>query len=224
MIDPFGGLLQPWSNAQRPMTEVTRWGNFPEYGQKLVEHTNSAPFVLWWVQVCIGPRTDIDWLFLSQALLVHDHGEPISGGDEHAGNKTDGKELQEYLAFSNLLEAVDPAYRSALMRAFLLQYVRKPQWWPELSSTDWGTVVTLAKKFEREARIFDLVERVDYLASAVIGHRNNIRNDEEFMIDHVLKNQVPKLDALVQEDSLLARAWSPQLRQKLIMLRTSYSE
>lgn len=218
MNDPFGGLMLPWQNAQRPMSKEVRWGNFPDYGQTLVEHCNSIPCMGMWVQCRLHSRLDIDWLFLTQALLSHDQGEPISGGDQHAGNKTANKDLEEYLAVANMMTMAESAFRRFFMRAFLLQYVRKPQWWQYMTKEDRDTVVVLAEKYSREALLFDAIERLDYLASAVEGHHRGIRNDTETMIDHVLGNQVPKLDALVEEWAPLAGVWSPDLRHQLLTL------
>ncbi len=171
-----------------------------------------------WVQCRLHSRLDIDWLFLTQALLSHDQGEPISGGDQHAGNKTANKDLEEYLAVANMMTMAESAFRRFFMRAFLLQYVRKPQWWQYMTKEDRDTVVVLAEKYSREALLFDAIERLDYLASAVEGHHRGIRNDTETMIDHVLGNQVPKLDALVEEWAPLAGVWSPDLRHQLLTL------
>lgn len=218
IYDPFGGVMLPWRNAQKPMTAVIRWGNFPEYDQKLTEHCNSIPYVGMWVQERLCSRHDIDWLFYNHALLVHDQGESMSGGDEHAGNKTPDKDLHEYLAAANMMAMAESGFRRRFMRAFLLQYVRKPQWWQYMMREDRDTVVVLAEKFPREALLFDGTERLDYLASAVEGHHLGIKNDTETMIDHVLGNQVPKLDALVDEWAPFAGVWSPDLRHQLLSL------
>lgn len=216
--DPFGGLMLPWLNAQKPMTTVIRWGNFPDYGQTLTEHCNSIPYMGMWVQEKLGRRQDIDWLLYQQALLVHDQGEPISGGDEHAGSKTADKDLKEYQAVASMMAKVEERFRSRFMQAFLLQYVRKPEWWPHMSVVDRMTVVELSKRFSVEALLFAGTERLDYLASAVIGYRHGIRNKTEAMIDHVLRNQVRKLDVLVEEWAPFAGVWTPDLRYQLLSL------
>ncbi len=218
MTDPFNGLMLPWQNAQAPMAEVVRWGNFPGYNQSLLAHNNSIPYVLMWIQSRLCDRGDIDWLLLTQAIQSHDQGEPLSGGDEHAGNKTNDKDLQEYLAVREYMASADYRFRQLFMRAFLLQYVRKPQWWSYMSDDCRKTLVTMAAKFSREAVIFEATERLDYLASAVEGYRRGIRNEAETMIDHVLRNQVPKLDALAEEWAPLSAVWSPDLRQQLVSL------
>lgn len=221
MEDLFGGLMVPWQNAQQPMMRVVRWGNFPSYGQTLVEHSNSVQFVLLWVQSRLASRPDVDWSLLQRAFLVHDHGEPLSGGDEHAENKTPDKEVEEYRAFHYLLTRVDLDYRNFLMQAFLLQYVRKKQWWSEFSAVDRVMVATLAEKYQVEAVLFEGVERLDYLASALEGYNRYppVRNEREMMMDHVLANQVPKLDALAHEWVPFARrVWTSQLREEFLAL------
>jgi len=221
MKDLFGGLMAPWQNAQRPMTKVVRWGNFPTYGQTLVEHSNSVQFVLLWVQSRLMSRSDVDWALLQRAFSVHDHGEPLSGGDEHADNKTADKEVEEYRGFHYLLSRAEPEYRNLLMQAFLLQYVRKRQWWNEFSAVDRAMVVTLAEKYSIEALLFEGIERLDYLASALEGNNREppVRNEQELMIDHVLDRQVPKLDGLALEwDPFGRRVWTPDLREKFLAL------
>lgn len=216
--DPFGGLMGPWQNAQKPMAEVMRWGNFPTYGQTLLAHNNSIPYVLMYVQVKLQWRDGIDWLLLSQAILVHDQGEPLSGGDEHADNKTADKDVKEYLAVAELMRGADVEFRRQFMRAFLLQYVRKPQWWPHMASEDRALVTMLSEKYALEALIFEATERLDYFVSAVEGARRSIENVKETMIDHVIRNQVPKLDALVLEWGPFAHVWSPDLKSQLLCL------
>lgn len=218
MLDPFNGLMLPWLNAQAPMANIVRWGNFPGYNQSLLAHNNSIPYVLMWVQSKLDNRGDIDWLLLTQAILSHDQGEPLSGGDEHAGNKTHDKDLQECLAVEEYMAPATSRFRQLFMQAFLLQYVRKPQWWPKMSEDCQKTLVTMAAKFSREAIIFEATERLDYLVSAVEGYRRGIRNEAETMIDHVLRNQVSRLDALVEEWAPLSGVWSPDLRRQLLTL------
>jgi hypothetical protein len=221
MDDLFGGLMAPWKNAQQPMMKVVRWGNFTDYGQTLVEHSNSVQFVLLWVQSRLASRSDVDWALLQRAFLVHDHGEPLSGGYEHAGNKTPDKEVEEYRGFHYLLSRTETDYRNFLMQAFLLQYVRKKQWWNEFSAVDRAMVVFLREKYQVEALLFEAVERLDYLASALEGHHRTppIGNEEEMMMDHVLGNQIPKLDALALEWSPFAkRVWTLKLRESFLAL------
>jgi len=221
MADLFGGLMAPWQNAQRPMTNVVRWGNFPTYGQTLVEHSNSVSFVLLWVQSRLASRVDVDWALLQWAFLVHDHGEPLSGGDEHAGNKTRDKELVEYGVFRDLISSVDSDFQYLLMRAFLLQYVRKEQWRKHLDAEHQEVVNELAQMYVVEALLFEATERLDYLASALEGHQREppVRNEQELMIDHVLDRQVPKLDGLALEwPPFGRRVWTGKLREKFLAL------
>ena len=219
VVDPFGGLMAPWQNAQQPMLEVIRWSQFPSYGQTLVEHNSSLPLVVLWVQSRLIQYEDIDWALLFQTAAVHDHGEPLTGGDENEYTKTPDKERREYEAFSQLISGADQNYRNLLMKAFLLPYVRKQHWWPSFLEADRVMVQELAGCRGVEALLFEAVERLDYLASAVMGHRQGIRNDRETMIDHVLGNQVPKLDRLAVEYRPFAEyVWTPRLRELFLAL------
>jgi hypothetical protein len=216
-FEKFEVMLQPWVNAQRPMSKIVRWGNFPEYGQTLTEHMSSIPYVLTYVEDMLNYRGDIDWLLLHRCVIVHDQGEPLSGGDEHADNKTENKEYLEYNAVARMMNHDTPFARS-FMRAFLLQYVRKLQFWEQFDGKHQLMLEVLSKTKAKEAAIFEMVERLDYLASAVIGYRSGIRNDKETMIDHVLKRQIPKLDGLLVEFPELSWVWSTSLRSSLLML------
>ena len=76
-------VMHPWKNAQCPMGETKRWGNFPDYGQNLLMHNNSVPWVAEWVISEVSRTHAIDQALLYRAFIVHDHGEPLTGGDEH---------------------------------------------------------------------------------------------------------------------------------------------
>jgi len=200
------------------MKEVVRWGNFPDYGQTLVEHNNSVCLVGRWVVAQVQPP--VKERLLADAFMVHDHGEPPTGGDEHADNKTDGKEVREWEAFAELLSApgLPRILKQEWRTAFLLQYCRKPydKWFTPEVAREIGDIHAL---YPLEAAIFDFTERLDYLLSAYEGYCHGIHNETETMIDHTLRLQVPKLDALAEEyRHVLGVIWRPQLRQSFMSL------
>lgn len=205
-------FLAIWKNAQRPMLNEKRWGNFPAYNQTLVEHANSFPLVGRLV-MSVATRP-MDTLLFADCLMLHDHGEPRSGGDEHAGNKTAGKDVREWVEFRNLVIRLHPTLRQQWMRAFTLQYVRKSMW-QDLPPSGITLVTELRQTHAYEAGLFDFSERLDYVCSAYAGYERGVRNQKETMIEHTIGNQSEKLDALVEEFPELGSLWSVELKTQL---------
>ena len=210
----FHALLPVWRNAQIPMRSVTRWGNFPQYGQSLLEHANSFPLVGRWVVAMVeAAGQPLDRALLYDCFMLHDHGEPLTGGDEHAYNKTPDKEQREWEAFRRLTAGLPPELQVPWRRAFALQYVRKTD--ISLPSHDQQHVDELGQTHRAEAIVFEGSERLDYLFSAYVGWEQGIRTEQETMITHAFLRQAPKLDELSQELPALTAVWTPELRQFL---------
>jgi len=204
-----------WELTQGPMKAVTRFGNFPDYGQLLVEHQASLPITHSFVRAKLAPlMPGLDWDLIGRCCAVHDCGEPLTGGDEHIDNKTGDKDQREYEAVRQLLVHTGDLYRPAMM-AFLLPFVRREKVLKMLSSDDTGLLSLLKTKYQREAAVFALMEPTDYIMSALTGRERGIRNDREFLYDHVIKRQTPPLDALVAEYPVLSAVWSPDLKHML---------
>ncbi len=208
-------ILPLWRNAQGPMTEEVRWGNFPTYGQTLTEHANSLPIVGRHV-LAVADRP-VDALLFMDCVHLHDHGEPLTGGDEHAENKTIGKDIREWVAFAEMVSQKPTLLSNMFLRAFTLQYVRKStsSQLPELGQR---LVESLRETHAYEAGLFEFTERFDYMLSAYDGYERGVRNEKETMLAHTLGNQVPKLDALVVEFPELGVLWSDELRAWLLSL------
>lgn len=111
MLNLYGlqDFLGIWNNAQKPMLKEKRWKNFPVYNQTLVEHTNSFPLVGRLV-MSVAARP-MDTLLFTDCLMLHDHGEPLSGGDEDADSKTEGKDVREWVEFRKLITKLPPTLR-----------------------------------------------------------------------------------------------------------------
>ncbi len=221
----FSAVMVPWKNAQEPMEKVVRWGNFPAYGQTLLKHNNSVPVTAVWVLTAIRGEFSIDETLLLTAFTFHDHGEPGSGGDEHAGNKTPGKEIREWEVFMEDTQHLPEPMRLYVRKAFLLQYVRKTEHpdkpWPYPLVT---AVAELRVNYIVEPAVFDLIEWIDYLMSAVDGASRGIRNQEEGMLEHCFGNYAPRLDALVREFPGFSSVWNPSLRTWIADLVRQESE
>lgn len=211
-VTTFQALLPVWQNAQDPMHTTLRWGNFPQYGQSLLKHANSFPLVGRWTTAVVRQSgQSLDYELLYDCFQLHDHGEPLTGGDEHAYNKTADKEQREWEAFRRLTAGLPPELQVPWRRAFALQYVRKPG--VLLPEPDRSLVQLLSETHRVEAIVFDFSERLDYLFSGYEGHQRKIQSPAEHMINHVFERQAPKLDGLAGELPALAQIWSPELRQ-----------
>lgn len=220
-LEALRGLMPLWLNAQRPMHEVVRWGNFPDYGQTLLMHANSFPVLGRYVtMMLIEQGCQLDEIILMDAFMLHDHGEPPTGGDEHDGNKTANKPEREWEAFWAMTESVSLPIRSRLRKAFALQYCRKDWNTFALRNND-NLIPELCLSYGFEAAVFEFCERLDYLMSALEGFGHGVRNEVETMIEHTLTRQIPKLDLLVEEFSHLGSVWTPQLREEFLSLTGS---
>lgn len=163
---------------------------------------------------------NFDWALIYECAHLHDHGEPLTGGDEHDGNKTQDKEIREYRAFRDVVSIEGEQLQTAKMMAFLLPYVRRTKWWSEFSLQDQKIVRQLATTHHREAIVFELIERMDYVFSGLEGYQLGITNEAETMLSHVLRNQVPKLNALTAELKVLTQVWGLELSQELLTLES----
>lgn len=211
---PFQAVMMPWKNAQQPMQDVLRWGNFSDYGQTLLKHNNSVSWTALQVLTAIRGEYAVDEMLVMTAFVCHDHGEPGSGGDEHHDNKTLGKEIREWEVYMDLTRDLPEPMRSYIHKAFLLQYIRKT----EHPNAPWPyplvqAVTELRVKYIVEAAVFDFSERIDYLMTALDGFERRVRNSTEGMLEHCFRNQAPKLDALVQEFPGFSSVWNPEVRQ-----------
>ena len=214
-------VMHPWKNAQCPMGETKRWGNFPDYGQNLLMHNNSVPWVAEWVISEVSRTHAIDQALLYRAFIVHDHGEPLTGGDEHIDAQTDDKEIKEWAAFVELIKGVRPEMKDRLLRAFALQYARKKQ------TAQWSEQLvilanTFATSYRVEAVVFDFSEKLDYLFTAYDGHLRGVKNKDEHMLAHALRHNVPKLNAMCEELSALKRIWTNTLQDELHSLAVGH--
>ena len=212
-LGQLDGFFALWNNAQGPMLREKRWGNFPDYGQTLVEHANSILLVGRLV-LSIAARP-VDSLLFMDCVILHDHGEPLTGGDEHAGNKTQGKDVKEWVAFERLLQTQPKSLYEPLLRAFTLQYVRKKGMWRNLPAPGGLIIIELERTHAYEAGLFEFVERFDYVLSAYAGYQRGVQNTQETMLEHTLGNQISKLDALTDEFPELGALWSYRLKAEL---------
>ena len=216
-LQTMRAVMRVWKNAQLPMTNVVRWGNFPAYGQILTEHNSSLPIVGQYVITLLrhhAPRFQFDTQLLYEAFALHDHGEPLTGGDEHAGAVTADKAVREWKAFFGMVRELPDPIRQRQLLAFTLQYVRK-SCRNSLPADAFWVLNQIDGHYKNEAIIFEFCERLDYLFSALDGYDRRVRNKEEGMLEHCYANQAPKIGGLLIELPTLSHVWSSELREQL---------
>ena len=149
-----------------------------------------------------------------RALIWHDHGEPLTGGDENASNKTKYKGVREWIAVYNLISDWPEALRLQFLEVFSLQFVLKDEW-EDLPREGRDIVRRLRASHYREAVIFDFTERWDYFFSALTGHDQAVHNGEEAIMEHTFGRQADAMDGLVSEFPVLGTIWTPTIRSQL---------
>ncbi|MEM9336617.1 MAG: hypothetical protein AAGA35_02070 [Patescibacteria group bacterium] len=204
--------FRDWQMVQADMRDTPRWSNFPAYRQNLGDHTNSI--VVLCDRVIGFYRWPIDEVLLLRAAMYHDHGEPLTGGDVIYDKKTVEKDVLEWVAFCDSKQHVPNSHprklREKMYHAFLLQFC-------SCSDEQVGAFPDGAQKIIRllqqekndEHRIFDFVQRLDYVFSAFQGHLLGVRNDEEDMLTSVLDRQVRPIDALTKQLPDMEAVWLP---------------
>jgi 5'-deoxynucleotidase YfbR-like HD superfamily hydrolase len=212
-IQSFLSFRSLWSNAQEPMSAITRWGKFPRYGQTLTEHSNSVPLVGWWVMSKLPHDVfvELNRELVLLALMVHDHGEPRHRGDVPYDDKRKIDDLLEWNAFKSMVRhyTLSP-FREMVEDAFLLQFCRNSEICQFLK-VDQDRIRDLQQTFAREAAVFEFTERIDYFLSASIGKENGIHNDVETMMEGTLRNQTEPMAKLVDEFPMFEVIWTSEL-------------
>ena len=218
-LQSMSDALGLWNNAQRPMTKICRWSNFPEYGQTLVEHSNSLPIVADWIMSQLPEGFILRPELVLRACTLHDHGEPLLGEDVLFDNKSSTRDLKEWEAFYSLTSKQHQAdlFRRNLHEAFLLQFCLDKDFKPGDAYTK-KIIKDLESLCEHEALAFECSEYMDYLFSAYAGHKRGIKNAEECMLEHTM-DRVPRLlDELVSKCDIFGHIWTPQLKGELTEL------
>ena len=217
-LETFDLLMPAWENAQEPMARELRWEtNFPHYGQSLCMHANSVPLTMRELLEFFRPfRSGWNELLLITAILVHDHGEPLSGGDEDIESQTKHKAVREWHGFAEMIQDYPESIKQMYLSAFALQYAIK--------DCDDLPVYALAhvehhREFHMdEAWFFDFVECIDYFRSARVGARRNLRHvkpemNKQGMFEHVhSERNLTRIDRACDNLPVLREFWTPQLQ------------
>jgi hypothetical protein len=74
----------------------------------------------------------------------------------------------------------------------------------------------------KEAIVFEFIERLDYLFTALDGFDRSVSNEHEGMLEHCLRNQAQMLNALVEEMPILGDIWTRTLHDELHSLAVGH--
>jgi len=218
-LEIFDSMMPAWENAQKPMDDEQRWKNtFPDSNQTLLMHVYSVMLTMRDLQLFFRQfNPGWDEQLLMDSAMLHDHGEPLSGGDEDIESRTEGKEVREWVGFAALVNDKPEWVQQPYLRAFALQYAIK--------DCD-DDLPEQALAFVREHRqhnmaaawFFDFVECMDYFRSARVGFRENLRHikgeekNHEGMFEHVFGNTCGRVERACEHLPLLREFWTSQLQ------------
>ena len=200
-----GQLFEAWRAAQVGLGAVLRFEKYAEmsreaFGQGLrshtsLEHSHSVTLLARIMVHRCRPylAAPFDEMLLTDAVLVHDHGEGYIGEDTAYLDKNAEKDLAEYLAFCQAYESLGSIW-THLHRAFLLQFALKN---PSNFPFDARIIMAeLASVNYMEARMFQAVERFDYL---LYPYEHYERDGNPWPLVWTLRNQAKHLDRLAAE-------------------------
>lgn len=151
-------------------------------------------------------------------LFLHDCGEARAGAkfDIRAPDKLGHHDLEEYEIACAQWQTMPTRTQSAFRRAFLLQFCLEAQ--PLFPDEEQKTMRLLCAQHNREARLFQFVEKYEYLVCAIedfVGGRFP-KTDEAlqicaFRLYEVSYRSGPKLQQWAQELGVPEAFWPPEL-------------
>lgn len=182
-----------WDLIQRKYPERVRWAEYREQNPHLPRQTNlehSLSVQRLFALACSllhASGRNLDFSLLMLAIQLHEDGEMFVG-DTLYHEKTNDSHERELSAFLELvLPDIPEALHELWRRAFLLQYAHDAgiSFEHQQSQQD---LEMLRDRYATEARIFDFLERLDYLlyAETAMGKCGDV-----VLYTHVLRNQLP---------------------------------
>lgn len=150
-----------WRDPQAKLRMVFRWEDCGgTFEQSTMDHTHGIMLLATTVMAYMD---HVDEALVLNALLVHDHPEMVLG-DTLVPNKTNEKEVLEYLTFASSVECLPERARHKQLRAFLLQFCLKSEAdrsaFPPEAQEIMGEL--RANNME-EIRLFHALEHFDYM-------------------------------------------------------------
>lgn len=198
-------LVLAWNRPQVTLPKVIRWKKYWKRGsrrQDTLQHSYSIALFALWLFPRLSKYVVFDEYCVLQALLLHDIGEGEVGADTHYIDKSaDGDSIECEAFFSRYGMAFELEGR----QAFLLQFVGKANQMGELRLE----LEELAQHRSIEAKIFEAIERFDYLLYAVEQH---LQRGQVKILVQTLRNQIGHFDRLCDElPGFREVLWTPEL-------------
>lgn len=221
-MDTFLTQFRPhWALIQKKYGEQLRWQDYLEQNPNLPRQTNleHSLSVKRLFEVACGllrcHGRAIDSSLITLAIDLHEDGEMFEG-DTLWHNKTNDSHEKELHAFlQHALPAVPKPLHELWRHAFLLQYAHDAtiSFRHQESQQD---LEMLRKTCATEARVFDFLERLDYLLYAdtafkdygdVVLRTHVLRNQHSYLQQHLadfswFQNLLPKI-SLVEHDEFI---------------------
>ncbi len=152
----------------------------------------------------------LDEALLERAALIHDHGEGELQMDVPYAEKKDEDDVREYEAFRRRYGTLDRRSFDRFHRAFLLQFVNKPDAAAKLPDDARDVTVELAETRAVEALVFNALEKWDYVLYALEQYEHL---ENAFILAEVLGRQMAELDESARLIPGFAQEiWTPEIR------------
>lgn len=194
----LGDLADLARNLELGHTDVIRWSGYRKTVPGLRKQTN-AQHLLSLTRVAhmvVAYLESVDFTFNQGIILrcaaLHDDGE-IHCGDTQYGLRGAEAMVAELEAFKRLHQEVPQNVFSWFLNAYLLHFVLEED--VHLTGQEGEILARLREVNRREAIVFNLIERVDYIVFTLGEAAAN-----RWPLEQVLINQVPKIKALVEEE------------------------
>ena len=164
-------VQQLWSQLQSVLNSdaVLRWQRFADHhggirDQNLIEHSYAITVLGTFVVEKLRPHfPNLDLGFILQALLIHDIGEALLRRDVSYIEKKATDDVDEYESVKSALSGLSPELRAMYLEAFLLQFCLDTDKYSLFDAEAQETMRLLAASKQWEARVFNLIEHVDYM-------------------------------------------------------------
>lgn len=209
----LGPLLEIWTDTQIGLGEVIRFGTHIEDDSTLrrqttLEHKISVLVITTLLLPRLRNHIPIDESLIIRGFTLHDVGEGILKRDVVWVHKSDEKDLEEYLAFSDHTKHLRGIEYEESQRAFLLQFASKnPQCFPaharQIMTKLWG-------ENKYEVLVFAALEAYDYL---FYGFEDLKKTGRVVLLTRILRNQIPRLNEFATLIPGFRTIWTEKLQR-----------
>lgn len=208
----LGPLLKIWTDTQIGLGEVVRFGTHVEDDSTLRKQTTLEHKISVLVIVTLLLPRFRNYIVLDESLVirgftVHDVGEGILKRDIVWINKSDEKDLEEYLAFSDHTKHLEGIEYEESQRAFLLQFASKnPPCFPAHAQR---TMAKLWDENKYEVLVFAALEAYDYL---FYGFEDLEKTGRAVLLTRILRNQISRLNEFATQIPGFRTIWTEELQ------------